>query len=181
MTLKIIRVKYIVYLGIVKQQIMEEITLQIKYTEFTGLAQLSENDGNLVSLAREATKNGYAPYSGFLVGAAVLLGNGEIITGNNQENAAYPSGLCAERTALFYASAQFPKVPVLAIAISTLNIGDTPSEIAKPCGACRQVMAEYEDIAGKPIRLILDSSDKILVLNGIDNLLPLRFKKEDLK
>jgi cytidine deaminase len=181
LTLKIIRVKYIVYLGIVKQQIMEEITLQIKYTEFTGLAQLSENDGNLVSLAREATKNGYAPYSGFLVGAAVLLGNGEIITGNNQENAAYPSGLCAERTALFYASAQFPKVPVLAIAISTLNIGDTPSEIAKPCGACRQVMAEYEDIAGKPIRLILDSSDKILVLNGIDNLLPLRFKKEDLK
>lgn len=181
MTLKIIRVKYIVYLGIVKQQIMEEITLQITYTEYTGISQLPEIDGKLVSLAREATKKGYAPYSGFLVGAAVLLGNGEIITGNNQENAAYPSGLCAERTALFYASAQFPKVPVIAIAISTLNIGDTPSEIAKPCGACRQVMAEYEDIAKTPIRILLDSSDKILVLNGIDNLLPLRFKKEDLK
>ena len=178
---KIIAGKYIVYLGIVKQQIMEEITLQIKYTKYQGLAQLPEIDGKLVSLAREATKKGYAPYSGFLVGAAVLLGNGEIITGNNQENAAYPSGLCAERTALFYASAQFPKVPVLAIAISTLNIGNTPSEIAKPCGACRQVMAEYEDIAGNPIRIILDSADKILVLNGIDNLLPLRFKKEDLK
>ena len=181
MTLKIIRVKYIVYLRIVLKQIMEEITLQIKYTEFTGLDQLPENDCKLVSLAREAAKKGYAPYSGVLVGATVLLGNGEIITGNNQENAAYPSGLCAERTALFYASAQFPKVPVLAIAISTINIGNTPSEIAKPCGACRQVMAEYEDIAGNPIRIILDSSDKILVMNGIDNLLPLRFKKEDLK
>jgi len=181
LTLKIIRVKYIVYLRIVLKQIMEEITLQIKYTEFTGLDQLPENDCKLVSLAREAAKKGYAPYSGFLVGATVLLGNGEIITGNNQENAAYPSGLCAERTALFYASAQFPKVPVLAIAISTINIGNTPSEIAKPCGACRQVMAEYEDIAGNPIRIILDSSDKILVMNGIDNLLPLRFKKEDLK
>ncbi len=181
MTFEIISGKYIVYLGIVKQRIMEEITLQIKYTEYQGLAQLPENDGKLVSIAREATKKGYAPYSGFLVGAAVLLGNGEIITGNNQENAAYPSGLCAERTALFYASAQFPKVPVLAMAISTLNIGNTPSEIAKPCGACRQVIAEYEDIAGSPIRIILDSSNKILVLNGIDNLLPLRFKKDDLK
>ena len=110
-----------------------------------------------------------------------MLGNGEIITGNNQENAAYPSGLCAERTALFYASAQFPKVRVISIAISTLNIGNTPSEIAKPCGACRQVMAEYEDIEGMPMRIILDSSSKILVMNGIDNLLPLRFKKVDLK
>ena len=179
--LKIISGKYIVYLGIVKHWIMEEITLQIKYTEYTGLTQLPEIDCKLVNLAREATTKGYAPYSGFLVGAAVLLGNGNIITGNNQENAAYPSGLCAERTALFYASAQFPKVPVIAIAISTLNIGNTPSEIAKPCGACRQVMAEYEDIAGQPIHIILDSSNKILVINGIDNLLPLRFKKEDLK
>jgi len=145
------------------------------------LAQLPDNDAKLVGFAREATKKGYAPYSGFLVGAAVLLGNGEIITGNNQENAAYPSGLCAERTALFYASAQFPKVRVISIAISTLNIGNTPSEIAKPCGACRQVMAEYEDIEGMPMRIILDSSSKILVMNGIDNLLPLRFKKVDLK
>lgn len=160
---------------------MKEITLQIKYSEYTNIDQLSDNDHNMITKARNAAMNGYAPYSGFRVGAAVLLENGEFITGNNQENAAYPSGLCAERTALFYASAQYPKVAIIAIAISTLNIGTTPPEVAKPCGACRQVMAEYEDLAGKTMRIILDSPDKIMVLNGIDSLLPLRFKKGDLK
>jgi cytidine deaminase len=160
---------------------MKEITLQIKFAEYEDETQLPEKDNNLIMKAREAAKNAYAPYSGFRVGAAVLLENGVIVTGNNQENAAYPSGLCAERTALFYASAQYPKIPVVTIAISTLNHTSTPSEIAKPCGGCRQVIAEYEDIAGKPIQIILDSSDKIFVLNGIDSLLPLRFKKEDVK
>ena len=160
---------------------MKEIILQIKFTEYEVNTQLPKEINSLITKAREAAKNAYAPYSGFRVGAAVLLGNGIVVTGNNQENAAYPSGLCAERTALFYASAQYPKIPVTAIAISTINRTATPSDIAKPCGACRQVMAEYEDIAGKPIQIILDSTDKILVLNGIDNLLPLRFKKEDVK
>lgn len=160
---------------------MKEITLQIKFTEYEAAALLPENDNDLIMKARDAAKNGYAPYSGFRVGAAVLLENGVIVTGNNQENAAYPSGLCAERTALFYASAQYPNIPIIAIAVSTLNRTDVPSEIAKPCGSCRQVMAEYEDIAGKPLQIILDSSDKIYVLDGIDNLLPLRFKKEDVK
>ena len=160
---------------------MKEIILPIKFTEYEVNTQLPKEINGLIIEAREAAKNAYAPYSGFRVGAAVLLGNGVVVTGNNQENAAYPSGLCAERTALFYASAQYPKIPVIAIAISTLNRTATPSDIAKPCGACRQVMAEYEDIAGKPIQIILDSTDKILVLNGIDNLLPLRFKKEDVK
>ena len=160
---------------------MEEITLQIKYIEYADIVQLPETDGKLITMAREAAKKAYAPYSGFRVGAAVLLENGEIITGNNQENAAYPSGLCAERTALFYASAKYPNIPVQAIAISTINIGTTPPDIAKPCGACRQVMAEYEDLGRKPIHIILDSSIKILALNGIDCLLPLRFKKSDLK
>jgi cytidine deaminase len=160
---------------------MKEITLQIKYTEYRSTANLPEKDNLLIMKAREAAKNAYAPYSGFRVGAAVQLGNGVIVTGNNQENAAYPSGLCAERTALFYASAQYPRVPIVAIAISTLNGTTAPSDIAKPCGACRQVMAEYEDIAGKPLSIILDSMDRVLVLNGIDSLLPLRFKKEDVK
>src|SRR5665647_754200 len=160
---------------------MKEITLQIKFTEYEATALLPENDNGLIIRARDAAKNGYAPYSGFRVGAAVLLENGVIVTGNNQENAAYPSGLCAERTALFYASAQYPNVPIIAIAISTINRAVTHSDIAKPCGACRQVMAEYEDIARKPLRIILDSFDRIIVLNGIDNLLPLRFKKEDVK
>ena len=173
--------KYIVHLEVVKQQVMKEISIEIKFTEYEATAQLPENDNNLIMKARDAAKNGYAPYSGFRVGAAVILENGIIVTGNNQENAAYPSGLCAERTALFYASAQYPNVPIIAIAVSTLNRTATPSEIARPCGACRQVMAEYEDLAGKPLRILLDSMDRIFILNGIDNLLPLRFKKKDLK
>lgn len=144
-------------------------------------SQLPEKDNNLIMKARDIAKNGYAPYSGFHVGAAVLLENGVIITGNNQENAAYPSGLCAERTALFYASAQYPNIPIVALAISTINRSAISSGMAKPCGACRQVMAEYEDISGKPLRILLDSTNRILVINGIDNLLPLRFKKDDLK
>jgi len=160
---------------------MKEIALNVKFTEYEGADQLPETDNGLIMSARDAAKNAYAPYSGFRVGAAVLLDNGAIFTGNNQENAAYPSGLCAERTALFYASAQYPNIPIIAIAISTLNCTDTPSEMAKPCGSCRQVMAEYEDISRKPMRIILDSSERTIVLNGIDNLLPLRFKKEDIK
>jgi len=173
--------KYIVHLSLVKRQSMQEIILRIKYTEYESIAHLPEKDNVLIMKAREAAENAYAPYSGFRVGSAVQLGNGVIVTGNNQENAAYPSGLCAERTALFYASAQYPHIPIIAIAISTLNGTAIPPGIAKPCGACRQVMAEYEDLAGKPLRIILDSFDRVLVLNGIDSLLPLRFKKEDVK
>ena len=173
--------KYIVHLEVVKLHVMKEITLEIKFQEYESTAQLPDKDNNLIMKARDAAKNGYAPYSGFRVGAAVLLENGVIVTGNNQENAAYPSGLCAERTALFYASAQYPNIPIIALAITTLNRSDTASEIAKPCGSCRQVMAEYEDLAGKPIRILLDSTDKVIAINGIDNLLPLRFKKVDLK
>ena len=138
---------------------------------------------NLINLllVKMLQKKAYAPYSNFRVGASVLLENGIIITGSNQENAAYPSGICAERTALFYASSQYPKVPIIAIAVSTINISATSSDIAKPCGACRQVMAEYEDLSGKPLRIILDSTDKVVIVIGMDSLLPLRFKKEDLK
>jgi cytidine deaminase len=160
---------------------MKEITIKIKYKEYEMAELLHDYDNQLIMKARKAAADGYAPYSGFRVGAAVLLGNGKIFTGNNQENAAYPSGLCAERIALFYAAAQFPGVPIIAIAVSTINRTATPSEIAKPCGACRQVMAEYEDLAENPMRIILDSADKIYVLSGMDSLLPFRFKKEDVK
>lgn len=164
-----------------KQQVMKEISIQIKYKEYETSELLPEQDNKLVMTARNAAKDGYAPYSGFRVGAAILLGNGVIITGNNQENAAYPSGLCAERIALFYAAAQYPNVPIISIAVSTLNRDAAPSDIAKPCGACRQVMAEYEDLTNHKMRIILDSADKIFVIQGIDNLLPFRFKKEDVK
>jgi cytidine deaminase len=160
---------------------MQEVILQIKYTEHDTTVNLPEGDIQLIIRARKVAQHAYAPYSGYRVGAAVLLGNGIIITGNNQENAAYPSGLCAERTALFYAASQYPDIPIVAIAVSTLNHSTTRSGSAKPCGACRQVMAEYEDLAGKPLHILLDSSEKVLVLDGIDNLLPLRFRKEDLK
>jgi cytidine deaminase len=160
---------------------MKEITLQIKFLEFEMMDQLPENDFSLINKARNAANDAYAPYSGFRVGAAVLLENGIIVIGNNQENAAYPSGLCAERIALFNAASQYPNVPIIAIAVSTINRSPSPSDIAKPCGGCRQVMAEYEDLAGKPMRILLDSADRVIVLNGIDNLLPLRFRNVDVK
>ncbi len=159
---------------------MKERIIQYRVFDYPSAEELPESDLNLVLRARAAAQDAYAPYSGYRVGAALLLENNEIITGNNQENAAYPSGLCAERTALFYASARFPGVAVRAIAVTTLGNGNVSSEVAKPCGACRQVMAEYEDVAGRPIRIILDGSVNIIVLEGIDGLLPLRFKKIDL-
>jgi len=158
---------------------MRDITLQINYHEYETAANLPEADQLLILKARESVKNGYAPYSGFHVGAAVLLQNGIIITGNNQENAAYPSGLCAERTALFYAASQYPNVPIIAITVSLFS--PKQSGIARPCGSCLQVMSEYEDLAGKPLHIILDGSDRIVVLDGIDNLLPFRFRIADLK
>jgi cytidine deaminase len=155
-------------------------TIELKVFEYSNSDDLTELDRKLILCARAAGNNAYAPYSGFRVGAAVFLENGEIITANNQENAAYPSGLCAERIALFYASANFPSVAVRALAVSNLNNGGIRAEVAKPCGACRQVIAEYEDLAGTPIRIILDGENSIYVIEGIDNLLPLRFKNSDL-
>lgn len=160
---------------------MKEIQLNYIVTSYPSLEALPEVSQKLILLAREAAMRAYAPYSGYKVGAAVLLANGEWVTGNNQENAAYPSGLCAERTALFYASSRFPNVAVKSIAVSTISNDPTATEIAKPCGSCRQVMAEYEDLSGKPIEIILDGSSAITVVNGIDTLLPFRFKKEDLR
>jgi len=157
---------------------VEEVILSLRYTRYPNFAMLPEVDKQLITRARKAVGMGYAPYSTFRVGAAVLLQNGMVITGNNQENAAYPSGQCAERTALFYAASQYPGVPILAIAVS--NYGQETSAMAKPCGACRQVMSEYEDLADQPLHIILDGSDQIIVLEGIDNLLPLRFSRKDL-
>ncbi|MEI7523215.1 MAG: cytidine deaminase [Mariniphaga sp.] len=158
---------------------MNEKTFEIKYTNYQFLAEMPEADRQLIQKAREALLRGYAPYSGFRVGAAVLLQNGSIITGNNQENAAYPSGLCAERTALFYASSQYPNIPIIAIAVSTF--GNGLSDEAKPCGACRQVMSEYEDLSGKPLRIILDGTDQITIFDTIDCLLPFRFRQRDME
>ena len=149
--------------------------INIEYQEYSSKEELSAEQLKLVNTAIEATKTAYSPYSHFCVGAAVLLANGEIVHGSNQENVAYPSGLCAERTAMFAASARFPKVAMKKLAIVGKNQqGELTS--ATPCGACRQVISEYQDLAGENIEILLYHDEgKILVFNGIDSLLPLRF------
>lgn len=159
---------------------MKKNKIEIEFKEYDSIQELAHEDQELLKCAREAGTNAYSPYSGFNVGSAVLLGNGEIIKGNNQENAAYPSGLCAERVALFYAAATFPNIPVEAIAISNTHHGEISLQSPKPCGACLQVISEIEDQSGSPIRIILDGSKTITVIEGIDNLLPFRFKRSDL-
>lgn len=158
---------------------MKNKKIEIEFFEYS-MEELSEADQKLLNCAREAVNSAYSPYSGFHVGSAVLMDNGEIVKGNNQENAAYPSGLCAERVALFYAAANFPGIPVKVIAISGADHENSSSQTVKPCGACCQVLSEYEDLAGSSIRIILDGSNGITVFEGIDNLLPFRFRKSDL-
>jgi len=159
---------------------MKTTEIRIVVQEFENIVELPVNDQKLLQEARRITSMAYAPYSGFHVGAAVLLENGMIITGNNQENSAYPSGLCAERVALFYANANYPDSEVKTIAISAAKNGVLVSEPVKPCGACRQALAEAEVRFGTPIRIILDGQDSILVLNGVESLLPLSFSKKAL-
>lgn len=159
---------------------MKTTEIRIIVHEFENINELSVNDQDLLIEARRITAQAYAPYSGFHVGAAILLDNGQIITGNNQENSAYPSGLCAERVTLFYANANFPESAVKTIAISASKNGDLVNDPVKPCGGCRQALAEAETRFGKPMRIILDGKDSILVLNGIESLLPLSFSKKAL-
>ena len=149
--------------------------IKIAFTEYAGAAELEAEDRTLVEKAIQATKHSYAPYSNFNVGAALLLDNGEIVTGSNQENAAYPSGLCAERTAMFYASSQYPQHAILKIAIAATQGGVLCGNPATPCGSCRQVMAQYQLRGGKPMQIILAGGEKILKFEKVDDLLPLIF------
>jgi cytidine deaminase len=129
----------------------------------------------LVNSAIKAARDAYAPYSEYHVGAAVRLANGEIVIGSNQENAAYPSGLCAERVAVFYAGARHPDVAVEAIAIAAIREGIVQEEPIAPCGACRQVLYEKESQGEGSMELILYGSKKIQVLSKVTDLLPLPF------
>lgn len=139
------------------------------------MTELSADDKQLLDAAIEATDTAYAPYSHFHVGAALRLADGTIVRGSNQENIAYPSGLCAERTALFAASAQQPGKAVKAIAIVGRN-SEQALTAASPCGACRQVMAEQEMRQKSPLRVICyHSDDKILIFEGVGTLLPFSF------
>ena len=154
---------------------MEKKTLTIPYEEYTSINELSAEDRALLEAAIDATKGSYAPYSHFNVGAAIRLADGTIVKGANQENAAYPSGLCAERTAMFAAGAQYPGVAIEALAVVCARDGSLMLNPGSPCGACRQVMAQYERMAMKPMRIILGSGGPILVFEGVQSLMPLIF------
>jgi cytidine deaminase len=160
--------------------IMKKIKLEIDI-ESCKYAELQQDDKKLVDEACEATKNSYAPYSKFSVGAAALLKNGIIIKGNNQENAAYPSGICAERTTIFYANAQYPEQPVVTLAIAARNEDGFLDSPIPPCGACRQVLLETEKRFGKAMRVILYSNDDIYIVKSVKDLLPLSFDESFLK
>ncbi|MDA3879272.1 MAG: cytidine deaminase [Prolixibacteraceae bacterium] len=159
---------------------MELKKIEIEFIEIANINELNTSDAYLVAKAREVANNAWAPYSNFLVGSAVELMNGKIITGNNQENAAYPSGLCAERVALFAANANYPNSAVKTIAISAYNKNGLSKMPVKPCGSCRQSILEAELRFETPIRLILDGQNKIHIVEGIKNLLPLSFGRDDL-
>ena len=149
--------------------------IKITYAEYDSLDQLDPKDFELAQAAIEATSLSYAPYSNFNVGAAVMFEDGVIIKGANQENAAYPSGLCAERTALFYASASRPDKAMTAIAITAGQNGRLCEMPATPCGACRQVMAQYQTKSARPMEVLLIGSKKIWKFSKVDDLLPLIF------
>lgn len=153
---------------------MKHIKLEINI-EVRQYDELTEEDRQLIASAREATQRSYAPYSHFSVGAAALLENGIVVTGTNQENAAYPSGLCAERTTLFYANSQYPDQAVKTLAIAARNEQDFLDTPIPPCGACRQVLLETEKRHGKPMRILLYSKKNIYILEGVAALLPLSF------
>ena len=149
--------------------------LTINYEEYAAQKELPAADRALLNDAIDALKGSYAPYSRFNVGAAVRLADGTVVKGANQENAAFPSGLCAERTAMFAASAQHPGVPFEAIAVVCAREGQLMANPGSPCGACRQVMAQYEREAGKPLHIILGSGATIYTFDGVESLMPFVF------
>ncbi len=151
--------------------------LEIKSTiKVCQMEELTDEERHLVELAIEATSRSYAPYSHFRVGAAVRLTDGTEVIGCNQENAAYPSGLCAERTALFAAGAQYPDVPVEMLAIAARGTdGQLTEEPTGPCGSCRQVIIESETRSHRRMRILLYGSKYVYVIDGIGQLMPLSF------
>ena len=159
---------------------MKTIKPDITY-HLNAYEELSKDDQQLIDAAKKASYQSYAPYSHFMVGAAAKLANGEIVCGSNQENAAYPSGLCAERTAIFYAGAAYPDVAIRKLAIISRQGDQFGREICSPCGACRQVICEAEARAGSPIEILLCSATEAYIFEGIDGLLPFGFSGKDLQ
>lgn len=156
---------------------MQELELK-SVIKVCQMDELTSDEQHLLEMAIEATERSYAPYSKFHVGAAVRLDNGVELSGCNQENAAYPSGLCAERTVLFYAGSQYPDVGVSILAIAARGTDDKlTEEPTGPCGSCRQVIIESETRAGHQIRILLYGRKYVYVIDGIRVLMPLTFSE----
>ena len=159
----------------IQTQTMTLKEIKTTFTEYSSIEEMQAEDRELAAEAVAAMNNAYAPYSHFHVGAAVRMSNSQIVRGSNQENAAFPSGLCAERTAMFAASAKYPDKDMLSIAIAGGVYGRLAKNPATPCGACRQVMAQYQTKAGKPMSIIMVGSEKIWKFDRVDDILPLIF------
>ena len=157
---------------------MKEVRIESTLYVFDSIDDIPDDIKSLMKQAIKARKKAYAPYSKFNVGTALLLENGEIITGSNQENASYPSGLCAERTAIYYAGAQFPDVKILKMVITAGSQNKITSNPIPPCGACRQAIAEYEVKQESPIEIyFMGETGKVVKSSSLANLLPLVFDK----
>lgn len=159
---------------------MQKKTIESKITIFY-FEELSIKDQQLLTKAKEQVHKAYAPYSNFHVGAAIELENGDIITGSNQENSAYPSGLCAERVAMFYANAQYPNIAPKTLAIAAFTNNNFLAEPVTPCGSCRQVLLETEMRYEKNIRILLYGTEQVFMIENVKQLLPLCFEKSSLK
>lgn len=159
---------------------MEDIRIEINM-QFCQMDELSAEDQELVKAAIGATANSYARYSNFNVGAALRLADGSITTGANQENAAFPSGLCAERCAIFAAQSHHPEHAITALAIAAKNVNGLMPDPVSPCGACRQVILEMEDRYQQPVRILLYGTRGVYCINSVKDLMPLSFVDENMR
>lgn len=161
---------------------MKKQDLHTQITIFDSKNELPAATLSLIKEAEAIRENAYAPYSNFRVGAAILLDNGKIITGNNQENAAYPSGLCAERVAIYFAGAQYPNAKMLQLAVTARSEKQTLQTPIPPCGSCRQAIAEYEIKQNQPIEIyFMGETGSVYKTDSIKALLPLLFDSSSLK
>ncbi|MDR1887534.1 MAG: cytidine deaminase [Prevotellaceae bacterium] len=158
---------------------MNRFNLTVSVTEYNSTEELDDRYKDLIQAAYDACSTSYAPFSKFNAGAAVLLENGETIKGSNQENAAYPSGLCAERVAVFYANSVYPDTPITAIAIAASVSGTPNKDPVYPCGSCRQSLLQSERRFRKNIRVFMVGSEKIHMVESIKDLLPLSFEMKE--
>ncbi len=160
---------------------MKEIKIESNFLVYNSVEELPDHIESLMKNAIEAREKAYAPYSNFFVGAAILLDNGEVVTGNNQENASYPSGLCAERTAIYYAGSKFPDAKIISLAVTASSQNQKTSTPIPPCGACRQAISEYEVKQNSPIEIyFMGKTGDVVRSESLANLLPFIFKKSSL-